>query len=248
MYPTSRIDISDEVRRTLPSPLLAVLDEIERAYGRHIPFFLVQDLGVTASGRGDPQGFVELPPQSRCNLNVMGEEIMHLHRWTRGYPAIEPKALAYQEGYAHHLQAFGGHFDEYVFFPFLESIGLDPRSELHARIVEALGSLTGGLLDRLQRVHGSGEFSAEWRVKLSRTYLVAALLSGPLPERDSLVQLFEGQPLRPYGELGRRIASEIAGAHEETGDQVAARMSTCLFTHLRLPRDTATIRYPFRST
>jgi len=241
--PSSRIDISDQVRRRLPPPLLAALNDVEGVYQRPIPFYLVQDLPVNAGGLANSQGFVELLPHSRSNLNVIGEEIMHLHRWTTGYPLIRPSARARGDGYDHHLQALGGHFDEYAFFPFLEQAGLNPRAELYPRIVDAVRDLHGGLLDRIPRVLGSGEFTLEWRVKLSRTYVVASSLSGPSPARDTLLQLFEAEPLHPCAELGRRIALEIADASDETPDQVADRMRTCLFTHLGLPQNAATVRY-----
>ncbi len=237
-----RADISEEVRAILPSALSAALNEVEEVYRRPVPFYLVHGLQVNASGRADPQGLVELPLQSRTNLNVIGEEIMHLHRWTRQYPAIEPTTLAHEGGYGHDLAAIGGHFDEYAFFPFLESVGLDPRSELHPRVVEAVNSLEGGLLGRIPHVHGSGEFTLEWRVKLCRTHVAADLLSGPSPARDSLLEVFELEPLRLYAELGRRISTEIVDAREATPDQVAAHMHTCLFTHLGLPTNVATVR------
>ncbi len=94
-----QIDISDEVRSILSSPLVAALRDVEEVYRHSVAFLLVPDLGVTAGGRADPRGFVELPPPSRSNSNVIGEEIMHLHRWTRGYPAIEPARCANEENY-----------------------------------------------------------------------------------------------------------------------------------------------------
>lgn len=246
MCAQTRTDICGEIRSILPPQIAASLDEVERVYGRRVPFFLVPNLGVSAGGRADPEGFVELPVRCRSNLNVIGEEIMHLHRWTRGYPAIEPQMPAHADGYRITLNALGGFFDEYAFFPFLESVGLDPRSELEPTIVDAVDKLSGGLLSRLSQVHRSGQFTMEWRVKLSVTHVRASLLGAPSPARDSLLERFERVSLRPYAEVGRRISSEITRSVNVAPDAVAAHMRTSLFTHLGVPQDAAKIRHLFR--
>ncbi|MBI3013626.1 MAG: hypothetical protein HYY65_00850 [Candidatus Tectomicrobia bacterium] len=225
-----------------------MLDQVEEVYLRRVPFFLVPDLGVSAGGRADPEGFVELPPHSRSNLNVISEEILHLHRWTRGYPVIEPQRLAVAEGYDDALRALGGYFDEYAFFPYLESVGLDPKSELEPTFVKAADLLRGGLLDRIPQVYRSGQFTLEWRVKLTLTHVRASLLGAPSPARDSLLELFEGVSLRECAEVGGRISSEITQTLNAAPDQVAAHMRVSLFTHLGLHQDTATIRHLFRFT
>ena len=114
--PRVRTDISDEVGGKLPVGVAGALDEVEEVLGKRVNFFLVSDLGVTAAGQTFLEGYVELPPESRSNLSVIGEEIMHLHRWTQGYPAIKPSEMADFQDYGGALRALGGHFDEYVFF------------------------------------------------------------------------------------------------------------------------------------
>lgn len=242
MRAQTRTDICDEIRSILPPQIAASLDEVESVYGRRVPFFLVPDLDVAAGGRADPEGFVELPVHSRGNLNVIGEEIMHLHRWTRGYPAIEPQTLARADGYEEALKALGGFFDEYAFFPFLESVGLTPRSELEATFVGAVDKLRGGLLSRIPQVYRSGQFTMEWRVKFTVTHVRASLLGAPSPARDSLLEWFERITLRPYAEVGRRISSEITRSGNVAPDAVAAHMHISLFTHLGVPRNAAKIR------
>lgn len=245
MCPSVRIDISDEIQAKLPSPVAAALHEVEQVYRRSVRFFLIPELGVTAGGRASPEGFVELPPHSRSNLNVIGEEIMHLHRWAKGYPAIEPTECAEIQGYGLALRGLGGHFDEYAFFPFLESADLDPRSQLEPRFRESVGMLRSGLLDRIPRENGSRQFVLGWRVRLVVAYVQAALLGAPSANRDSLLELFEKGPLQPYAELGRRISLEISQTYNATPGQVEVHMSTCLFTHLNLPTSAATVRYLF---
>lgn len=240
-----RTDISDEVRRRLPSPLIAALNEVEEVYGRQVPLYLVPDLGVTASGRADPAGFVELPPHACSNLNVIGEEIMHLHRWTRGYPAIDPAGVTEEQSYGSALRALGGYFDEYAFFPFLERAGLAPRSELEPWITETVGILKGGLLDRIPRLQESGQLTLEWGVKLTVTHVRAVLLCVSSSARDTLLELFDGTLLQQYAELGHRISTEIAQTGESTPAEVAAHMYTSLFTHLSLPENAAVIRSLF---
>ncbi len=239
------VDIYEEVRSILPARIAASLDEVEEVYQRRVPFFLVPDLDVSAGGRADPKGFVQLPPHSRSNLNVIGEEIMHLHRWTRGYPTIEPQELAILEEYGDALKALGGYFDEYAFFPFLESAGLDPRSELEPTFAEAVDKLKGGLLNRVPRVYGSGRIILAWVVRLVVTHVRASLLGAPSPARDSTLKLFEGDALRPYAEVGGQIGSEIAETSSADPDRVGAHMQNCLLTHLRLPRDAAKILHLF---
>lgn len=244
-----RTDIGDEIRRKLPAQVAVALDEVEKAYRRRIPFFLVSGLGVTAGGRSDPAGFVELPLESRGNLNVIAEEIMHLHRWTRGYPAICPESLAYTDGYSDALKALGGYFDEYSFFPFLESAGLSPRSELEPGFAEALDILRSKLPFEIPRDYKSREFTLGWRVKLAVTHVRALLLGAPSLAKDSLLKLYSEEPLlQPYADLGSRVSSEIAAAGNGTPEEVEAHMQTCLHFHLGLPPTAATVLRPFHAS
>lgn len=240
-----RIDISNEVRDKLQVGVARALDEVEEVLGKRVNFFLVSDLGVTAVGQAFLEGYVELPPESRSNLNVICEEIMHLHRWTQGYPAIKPSEMADFQSYGGALKALGGFFDEYAFFPFLEREGLKPRSELQPRIVDAVEKLTGGLLDRIERDKGSGQFALRWRIRLTLTYVQAALLACESVERDSLIRLFNGTELQEYAGVGEKIIAEIVKAGEEAPSKVAEHMRTCVFKHLGLPNSAATIRSYF---
>ncbi len=243
--PRDRTDISDEVRGKLPAGVARALDEVEEVLGKRVNFFLVSYLGVTAAGQTFLEGYVELPPESRSNLSIIGEEIMHLHRWTRGYPAIKPSEMADFQDYGGALRGLGGYFDEYSFFPFLEREGLNPRGELQPRIVDAVEKLTGGLLDRIERDKGTGQFTLGWRVRLTVTYVRASLLACKSMERDLLVDLFKGTELRQYTEVGENISVEIVKAAKEAPDNVAERMRTCVFRHLGLPDSAATVRTYF---
>ena len=86
-------DVNSRVRRavaTLP-PLAERLTEIDAVLQR--PVVLVVDPGLAGQAGGKaacPEGVISLPPDSVNNLSVIGEEIMHLHRCTRGYPTIVP--------------------------------------------------------------------------------------------------------------------------------------------------------------
>ncbi len=127
----------------LPPALADRLAEIEKVLGKPVTFLEDRSLPGGAGGKATPDGIVHLAPGSTQNLSVIGEEIMHLHRWTSGYPVVEPQVLAVQSGYARGVTQLASHFDEYAFFPFLESIGLDPRKELTPTIEPAIEAFKG---------------------------------------------------------------------------------------------------------
>ena len=127
-------DISDIVKGLLPVALIEKVREIENRLGKNIVFVEDVSLPGGAKGSANPEGIIRLSSASPLNVSVSGEEIMHLHRWTSGYPAIQPTHLAVIYEYARALLQLGGHFDEYAFFPFLEKLGLNPRAAIQAAL------------------------------------------------------------------------------------------------------------------
>lgn len=73
--------------------LLARLREVERVIGRAVVFDRNDALPADSGGKATPDGTVTLARDSAVNLSVIGEEIMHLDRWTSGYPVIQPAPI-----------------------------------------------------------------------------------------------------------------------------------------------------------
>src|SRR5713101_3149884 len=101
--------------------------------------------GGRAGGSSSPDGVIRLAPASVENPSVIGEEIMHVHRWTSGFPAIEPGMYAAMFDYADALKRLGNHFDEYAFLPFLEEIDLHPRAEVVPTLAPQMQGIEGYL-------------------------------------------------------------------------------------------------------
>lgn len=184
-----------------------------------------------------PEGVVSLPPESVDNLSVIGEEIMHPHRCTRGYPAIVPGARSVLLGYKSGLQALSGFFDEHAFFPFLEDLGLDPRAPIGARMVPTARALEA----QIDEIHREG-FTETWRVNLGAAYVQAPLMAPPSPDRDRLLALFDRPVLRQFRELGRTICAAIDLAVNQPPDQVETTTTSCVRDVLHLTDDAATVR------
>lgn len=227
--------------RLQPKPaLLEKLGQVERVLGKPVVFDEDDSLPAGAGGSARPDGTVRLAPASADNLGVVGEEIMHLHRWTTGYPMIEPGALAQQHRYARGLTQLAGHFDEYAFFPFLEGIGLDPRQELTPKMAPAARALG----DLLPQITDNGN-TAEWRVLLSVSYVQAGLIAHASPDRDRLLAVFNHASLAEYRTLGQVLSEEVVAGRNENPDQVEDRMRRCVSQHLNLSPEAAVVRRLF---
>lgn len=142
-------------------------DAIEAMNAKHFGVRLGKDdcIGLAGQAGGKvacPEAVISLPPDSVNNLNVIGEEIMHLHRCTRGYPTIVPGLRSVLLGYRSGLQALNGFFDEHAFFPFLEGLGLDPRAQITAR----MGPTAAALEAQIDEIQREG-FTETWRVNLA---------------------------------------------------------------------------------
>ena len=233
-------DVNSRVRRAIASlPYLAdKLNEIEAVLGRPVAFVIDPVLAGQAGGKAAcPEGVVSLSPESVDNLSVIGEEIMHLHRCTRGYPAIVPGVRSVLLGYKSGLQALSGFFDEHAFFPFLESLGLDPRAPIGARMEPTARALEAQMHD-IQREG----FTEAWRVNLAAAYVQAALMAPPTPGRDRLLALFDRPVLCQYRDLGRTVCAAIDLTVNQQPDQVERTMTSCVRDVLNLTDDAATIR------
>jgi len=233
-------DLDSRVRRaiaTLP-PLAEKLVEIEAVLQRPVAFVIDPRLAGQAGGKAAcPEGVISLAPDSVNNLSVIGEEIMHLHRCTRGYPTIVPGVRSVLLGYKSGLQALNGFFDEHACFPFLEDLGLDPRAQITARIGPTAATLEAQI-DEIQR-EGVTE---RLRVNLAAVYVQAALMAPPSPDRDRLLALFDRPALHHYRELGRTLCAAIDLTADEQPDEVERRMTSCVRDVLNLTDDAATVR------
>lgn len=228
-------DISGRVRAFLIAPLAEKLLEIEDVLRRPVAF--LEDATMLAGGAANSQGFIRLAPRAVENISVIGEEIMHLHRWTRGFPGIEPAQLAYMYDYADALLRIGGHFDEYAFFPRLEEWGLDPRSE----VLPTLDPQREAILERLPEIQHDGD-TARWRVVLSAMFIQPQLVAPPCAARDALLAIFDRTELAPYRVIGQALCEEIVSAQTELPDGVEARMVRSVREHLRLNDRAANVR------
>lgn len=173
-------DVDSRVRRaiaTLP-PLAERLIEIEAVLRRPVAFVADPGLAGQAGGKAAcPEGVISLPPNSVNNLSVIGEEIMHLHRCTSGFPTIVPGLRAMLLGYRSGLQALNGFFDEHACFPSLEGLGLDPRAQTAAR----MGPTAAALEAQIDEIQTEG-FTERSRVNLAAAYVQAALMAPPSPD------------------------------------------------------------------
>ena len=233
-------DLDSRVRRAIATlPRLAEkLIEIEAVLRRPVAFVIDPGLAGQAGGKAAcPEGVISLPPDSVDNLSVIGEEIMHLHRCTRGYPTIVPGLRSVLLGYRSGLQALNGFFDEHASFPFLEGLGLDPRAQITARMATTAAALEAQI-DEIQREG----FTESWRVNLAAAYVQAALIAPPSPDRDRLLALFDRPALHRYRELGRTICAAIDLTADQQPDEVERTMTSCVRDVLNLTDDAATVR------
>lgn len=233
-------DVNSRVRRavaTLP-PLADKLVEIEAVLRRPVAFVIDPGLAGQAGGKAAcPEGVISLPPDSAENLSVIGEEIMHLHRCTRGYPTIVPGVRSVLLGYKSSLQALSGFFDEHACFPFLEGLGLDPRGQITPR----MGPTAAALEAQIDEIQREG-FTESWRVNLAAVYVQAALMAPPSPDRDRLLTLFDRPALHHYRELGRTLCAAIDLAVAQQPGEVERTMTSCVRDVLNLTNDAATVR------
>jgi hypothetical protein len=74
----------------LPQQLLETIAEIDTALGYQVTFRVVDALHGGAHGAVNLEdGVVWLPQRSINNLSVIGEELMHLHRYVvGGFPKL----------------------------------------------------------------------------------------------------------------------------------------------------------------
>jgi hypothetical protein len=229
------LDVSTSVRAALPARLTHKLTEIEAAIDRQVTFRRVDAVQGGAHGGTDVENaIVYLLPQAVDNMSVIGEELMHLHRWhVGGYPKAKALQPAECAGYASGLHQIGGHFDEHAFFPFLEEMGLAPRDEVGA-VMQNTARMLRLEIPEIQR-DGETEF---WRVVLSAIYVQARLIApADIEDRDSVLRLYQLPELVHYARLGGLVEREIVAAQQEGPLQVAERLERCFLTHLGLGRD-----------
>jgi hypothetical protein len=222
MDATPRVDITVAVRALLPPALGQRLAEVERVLRAPVRF-VRDDALREAGGAAQLDGVIRLAPRNVANLDVIGEELMHLHRWMHGFPFIEPLAVASLEGYAGGLQVLAGCFDEHAFFPSLEALGLAPRTELTRRLAETVALLEG----RLDEIAMNGP-TVRWRVILSVIHAQAALLAPDSPARTALLEMYDRAPLHAYVQTAVSLRNEIAGVQAAPPPDVEAAMRTCL--------------------
>jgi hypothetical protein len=236
-------DLDSRVRRvvaTLP-PLAAKLDEVETVLNRPVVFAVEDALGAIAGGRATcPEGRIVLARTSVENLSVLGEEIMHLHRCTSGYPMIVPGAQAALLGYRAHLQALSGFFDERTAFPFLEQLGLDPRAVITPR----LGATANSIEAQMAQIEhdGTTEF---FRVVLGTIYVQAALMAPASPEQTRLLAIFDRGALHPYRTVGRNLCAAIDLSADRSPDDVEQYMTQSVRDFVSLPVAAATVERRF---
>ncbi len=229
-------NVGTQVRAALPAGLADKLAETEAALGRPVTFLADGSLRGNARGSANADA-IRLAPQHIENLNVVGEEIMHLHRRTRGYPLIEPLAPARRLGFDSALLRLGGHFDEVAFFPFLEGLGLNPRGELSQSLaaeIEALQTLMPTLID--------GNYDPAVLIELAVVYVRAAMLAPEGgPEQRALLRLFDDLALAEFRDIGRALCVEIDAVKDASPDDVEESMHRCVRL-LRVTDAGATVR------
>ncbi len=233
-------DLRSQVLRSLPPGLGEKLSEVETVSGL-LEFVVDPTLVGRAGGRARlEERRIALAPASTADLNAIGEEIMHWHRWTRGFPVVEPGPMAKHLGCKDGLQAVGGFFDEHAFFPFLESLGLDPRSALAPALEAAMDSITSSWNEIPRDGSQLGVL-----LTLSAAYVQAALMAPDSTPRDRLLKLFDNDALAVYRELGKILCAEIDLSAAEPADEVQSRMTRVVQEHWGLPPEVATVRRPF---
>jgi hypothetical protein len=225
--------MTGRVRAMLPQQLVQKTAEIDAALGHAVTFRVVVALHGAARGAVNLEdGVVWLPQQSVNNLSVIGEELMHLHRYVvAGFPKAQPLQPAVQ--YASALHQLAGHFDEHAFFPFLERVGLAPRDE----IAEAMPTTARLLHHELAAIAADGP-TDYWRAALPAIYVQAHLMAAQnAPGRDAVLQLYARPELRQYADLGALLEGEITVSQQEEPAHVQQRLETCFYTHLHLSRN-----------
>lgn len=245
------MDLAERVRTLLPTQLRDKLAEVEAVLGRPVKFLVDPGLeGLAAAKASSSDGTIRLSPSTASEvlaatrelsssvMGVIGEEIMHLHRRAERYPAIQPQQEAWDGDYYDALSALSGHFEEHAFFPFLESLGLDPRRVLTATVEQSAKILLG----MLQRIEQNGP-TAKWKVRLSTLFVQASLVAPESSARTRLLEMFENPILAQYAQLGRFLCDEIRAAADAGAPQVEERMRKCV-ERLELPREAAIVTIP----
>jgi hypothetical protein len=222
-----------QVLPLLPAPLHNKLAELETALGRPVKFLV--DSKLRSAGSCSPEGIIKLRPDSMQNSSVLGEEIMHLDRRRLLYPVIRPQQQACDEKYADVVNGLSGFFEEHAFFPFLEGLGLDPRSLISPNI-EQYASRLPEMLPRIERDWAP----AAKRVVLAALFVQTNLMAPESPAKTQLLEMFDQPMLTTYAELGRSVGDEISAARDEIPQQVRVRMQRCV-EHLALTADAATV-------
>jgi hypothetical protein len=228
-------DITGRARALLPQPLVEKTAEIDASLGHEVTFRVVDALQGGAHGAVNLEdGVVWLPQRSINNLGVIGEELMHLHRFVvGGFPKAQALQQAVDAGYASALHQLAGHFDEQAFFPFLERIGLAPRDE----IADAMPMTARLLRPELAAIVADGP-TDYWRAALPVMYVQAHLMAPQnAPGRDAVLQLYARGELRQYADLGALLENEVIAAQQEDPRSVQQRLETCFHTHLNLSRN-----------
>lgn len=232
-------DVSAHVRAVLPPPLGEKLAEVDNVLGRPVVF--VQIGSITGGAHGSvslDEGAIKLVPAAVDNMSVVGEEIMHLHRWTAGgYPATRPSQEAADARFASGLRQIAGHFDEHAFFPFLEGIGLHPRAEVASIMPQTARMLEEAIAD-VEREDPTDY----WRVTLSAIFAQAELIAPQDAGRESVLNLFRGRVLADYAGTARAICDEIVSAQAAAPTEVEQHLLRCFHVHLRLSDTVVSVR------
>ena len=225
-------DLGEQVRAALPRDLTDKLVEVETGLGRPVRFIAGDSLPGNARGSASSSdGVIRLSSQCVENLNVVGEEIMHLHRRTNGYPLIEPSSPARLLGFDRALLRLGGHFDEVAFFPALEGMGLNPRGEIAQSLAAEVEKIQG-LIPKLAEL----AYDPVIPIELPVVYVRAAMLAPEGEEQRATLRLFDDPALAGFRDTGRGLCFEIDAVKDASPSDVAASMYRCL----RMLRVTAT--------
>jgi hypothetical protein len=229
-------DVTDEVKKGLPKELLTKLEEVEKV--QKVKILEVDGLAGNAAGGVKTDGTIYVLPSTKGNHATVGEEIMHLHRWTSGYPKVTPLQPAFAAGYAGAIKLISGLFEEFEFFPFLKGLNLSP----HAAVDNVMANTARELKLLKEGVKSDGA-TDYWRATLCGLFAQASLTSeknGPL-----VLKLFEDDVFAPYAAIGKLICEEISTAAGKDQDATKEHMERAVFTHLKLPKDAVEVKPVF---
>jgi len=99
------------------------------------------------------------------------------------------------------------------------------------------------LLPEIDRNDGT----AEWRVLLSVSYVQARLIARAGADQSHFLAMYDDTSLVQHRELGRLLCDEVVAAQTDDPDRVADRLRRCVFEHLTLSPETATVRRLFNA-